>query len=163
MGLHLRAMTHDDLPQIKRWLYADHVRDVWGDPEAHVVLLGEAPRPGAWRAVMEADGKAIGLVLWQHPSRAELDAAGLVEIPTSVIDIDIMIGETRALGQGFGTDAIRQMTEMALSNAKVPYVMACARWDNYASQRAFSKAGFRHVRSFDELSEGPYVLMIRER
>lgn len=163
MNMHLRDFTSSDLPLIEQWLRADHVRSIWGDPDENLRLLSEPPVPGAWRAIIEAAGREVGIVQWQHPTRGELDAADLSDIPTSVIDIDIMIGELTALGLGFGSSAIRRVTEIALSDPGVPFVMACARLDNLASQRAFAKAGFRNVREFDDGPNGRYVLMVHDR
>lgn len=163
MNLRLREISNEDMPLVGQWLQAGHVRNAWGDPDANLLLLSEPPAPGAWRAIIEADGREVGLVLWQYPSRDELDAAGLSDIPTSAIDIDIMIGEPSALGLGFGSSTIRQVAEAALSDPKVPFVMACARLDNLASQRAFAKAGFRIFRQFNDVPNGRYVLMVRDR
>lgn len=161
MSVRLRDVAADDLPLVERWLHADHVRRAWGDPDANLRLLRVAPPEGHWRAVIEADGAAVGLVLWQHPTRQELDAAGLSDIPASVIDIDIMIGERDAVGRGYGAAAIRLVTEVALADPAVPFVMACARLDNLASRRAFASAGFREDREFDDVPHGRYVLMAR--
>lgn len=163
MSLRLRDVTNDDLPLIEQWLHADHVRSTWGDPGANLRLLNEPPANGNWRAIIEADGHKVGIVLWQHPTREELDVAGLADIPTSVIDIDIMIGELDALGRGLGSGAISLVAEVALSDPMVPFVMACARLDNLASQRAFAKAGFRKDREFDDAPNGLHVLMVRHR
>lgn len=163
MSLRLRDVTNDDLPLIEHWLRADHVLDAWGDPDASLRLLGEPPASGNWRAIIEADGREVGLVLWQHPTREELDVAGLTDIPTSVIDIDIMIGELHAVGLGLGSSAVRLVAEAALSDTTVPFVMACARLDNLASQRAFAKAGFHKDREFDDVPNGRHVLMVRHR
>lgn len=163
MSVRLRDVANDHLPRIARWLHADHVRSPWGDPGANLVLLSGAPANRNRRAVIEADGRAVGIVLWQHPTREELDVAGLVDIPTSVIDIDIMIGEFDALGRGLGSRAISLVAELALSDPAVPFVMACARLDNLASQRAFAKAAFRKDREFDDVPNGPHVLMVRHR
>jgi RimJ/RimL family protein N-acetyltransferase len=163
MSLRLRDVTNDDLPLIEQWLHADHVRRTWGDPGANLRLLNEPPANGNWRAIIEADGHEVGIVLWQHPTREELDVAGLADIPTNVIDIDIMIGEFDALGRGLGSDAISFVAELVLSDPTVPFVMACARLDNLASQRAFAKAGFRRDRKFDDVPNGLHVLMVRHR
>src|SRR5512147_2840574 len=77
VSLRLRDLTDDDLPLVGRWLHADHVRGTWGDPGANLHLLEGPPANGHWRAIIEADGRKIGLVLWQHPTREELDIAGL--------------------------------------------------------------------------------------
>jgi len=163
VNLQLREVTKDDLVLIERWLHADHVRSAWGDPDAHLRLLGTLPADGGWRAIIEADGLEVGLVLWQHPTRQELDVAGLTDIPQSAIDIDIMIGEADAVGRGVGSSAIRLVVDAAFSDPAVPFVMACARLDNLASQRTFAKAGFRKDREFDDVPNGRHVLMVRQR
>lgn len=146
-----------------QWLNAEHVRGSWGDPEASLRLLREPPAGGHWRAIIEADGRAVGLVMWQHPTREELDVASLNDIPTSVIDIDIMIGEIDALGRGIGSSAIRLVAEAALSDPAVPFVMGCVQVDNLVSQGAFRRAGFRKDREFDDVPNGLYALMVRDR
>lgn len=163
MSLRLRELSDQDLPLITRWLRADHVRDTWGDPDANLRLLRAPPAAGHCRAIIEADGRAIGLVLWQHPTREELDVAGLLDVPTSVIDIDIMIGERDAAGRGLGSAAIRLVAETALADPAVPYVIACAQLDNLASQRVFAKAGFRKDRAFDGTPKGLHVRLVRDR
>jgi RimJ/RimL family protein N-acetyltransferase len=163
MRLRLHDITNDDLPFIEKWLHADHVRSTWGDPDGNLRVLNEPPAKGNWRAIIEADDRKVGIVLWQHPTREELDVAGLADIPTSVIDIDIMIGEFDAVGLGLGPTAIRLVAKAALSDPTVPFVMACARLDNIASQRAFTKAGFRKEKEFDDVPNGLYVLMVRHR
>jgi RimJ/RimL family protein N-acetyltransferase len=161
--LRLRDVGNDDLPLIERWLQTDHVRSTWGDPAANVRLLRTSPASGNWRAIIEAEGCAVGLVLWQHPTRQELDLAGLTDIPSSVIDIDVMIGEPAAVGRGSGSGAIRLVVDAALSDPAVPFVMACAQLDNLASRRAFAKAGFREDREFDDVPYGRHVLLVRHR
>ena len=163
MDLRLRDVTSDDLPLIERWLQTDHVRPYWGDPGENIRQLRNAPGAGRWRAVIEVDGRKVGLVLWQHPTRQELDVAGLTDIPDSVIDIDIMIGEREAVGRGVGSGALRLVAGAALADPAVPLVMGCARSDNLVSQRAFAKAGFRKDREFDDVPNGPHVLMVRHR
>jgi len=125
MDLRLHDVTNDDLPLIEQWLQTDHVRRYWGDSDENLRQLRDAPGTGHWRAIVEADGLKVGLVLWQHPTRQELDVAGLTDIPESVI--------------------------------------GCARSDNLASQRAFAKEGFRSDREFDDVPNGPHVLMVRDR
>ena len=163
MKLHLHDVTGDDFPLIERWLHADHVRNEWGDPEANIRLLRDPPGAGRWRAIIEADGRKVGLVLRQHPTRQELDVAGLTDIPESVIDIDIMIGEQEAVGRGAGSAALRLVAETALCDPGVPFAMACIRVGNVASLRACVKAGFHRDREFDDVPNGRYMLMVCHR
>lgn len=163
MNVRLREVTNDDLPLIEQWLHAGHVCSTWGDPDVNIQLLRNSPANGHWRAVIEADGCKVGLVLWQHPTRQELDEAGLIDIPENVIDIDIMIGERTEVGRGMGPAALRLVAEAALSDPAVPFVIATTLLDNQASQRAFTKAGFRIDRGFDDVPSGRCVLMVRHR
>lgn len=163
MDLRLRDLAPDDLPLVGQWLRAGPVRRSWGDPEANLRLLRQPPAAGSGRSVIEAEGRAVGLVLWQHPTRAELDLAGLTDIPTSVVDIDVLIGEPAAQGRGLGTAAIGVVAERALADPAVPCVMACVAPDNLASLRAFAKAGFGQDRVFDDVPQGPHVLLVRRR
>lgn len=163
MEVRLLDVTSSDLPLIGRWLREDHVRRYWGEPEENLRLLRDPPSSGSRRAVIEADGRKVGLVLWQHPSRRELDEAGLHDVPESVIDIDIMIGEAAEVGRGVGPAAIRMAAESALADSSVPFVIAATLIENQPSQRAFVKAGFRNDREFDDVPSGRYVLMVRSR
>ena len=163
VAVRLRALADDDWPAVSRWLHADPVRPVWGDADDNLRLLRTALAPGQGRAVIEAAGRAVGLVLWQHPTRAELDQAGLFDLPTEAVDIDIMIGEPDAVGRGIGPRAITQVADQALARPDVPFVMACAGVGNRASQSAFEKAGFRPDRTFDDAPFGPHVLLVRRR
>jgi aminoglycoside 6'-N-acetyltransferase len=159
----LRSLTGADLPLVERWLREDHVRPAWGDPEANARLLAAQPADGHWRAIIEAAGRDVGLVLWQHPTREELDVAGLCDIPTSAIDIDVMIGEPDAVGLGVGPSAIGLVADAALADPAVPFVMACVAPDNHASLRAFTRAGFHRDREFDDVPFGRHVLLVRRR
>jgi RimJ/RimL family protein N-acetyltransferase len=163
MEVRLLDVTDSDLPLIERWLREDHVRGYWGEPEENARLLREPPPNGSWRAVIEADGRKVGLVLWQHPTRRELDEAGLHDVPESVVDIDIMIGEVADVGRGVGAATIRMVAEAALADSTVPFVIAATLIENQASQRAFAKAGFRNDREFDDVPSGRCVLMVRRR
>lgn len=116
-------------------------------------------RPG----LIEADGHKVGLVRWQHPERVDLEVAGLDAIPTSVIDIGIMIGERDAAGQGFGPQAMRRGAEAVLADPSLPCVIGCAEVGKLASQRAFVKAGFCRDRLFYEVPNGDGVLRVRQR
>lgn len=163
MNIHLCPLNESDFSLIEAWLNAAHVRERWGDPEEILESLCLPLPSGYWRAIIEVGGRKVGLVLWQHPTRKELDVAGLTDIPTSVIDIDIMIGERDAVGRGIGSSAIRIVAEQALADPSVPFLIGCAAPDNLASQRAFAKAGFQCDREFDDVPNGIHVLMVRHR
>jgi RimJ/RimL family protein N-acetyltransferase len=159
----LRDISAADHPLLARWLEAGHVRPVWGDP-AETLRSLDTPLPaGHGRALIETAGRPAGFIQWQHPTRAELDTAKLYDIPTSVIDIDILIGEPDATNRGTGSQAIALVAAEALSDPAIPFVIGCAAVPHTASQSAFRKAGFTADREFDDLPHGRHVLMVRRR
>ena len=158
----LTPFAAGDGPLLARWLGQEHVRRWWGDPaavERELAAIGAR----ACRTVIEADGARVGLLVWGPPTRAELDEAGLAEVPESVVDIDVMIGEPAAVGRGIGTEALRQLAARALADPAVPYLIAATAAGNDASLRAFVKAGFAVARTFDDPASGPCLLLRRDR
>jgi RimJ/RimL family protein N-acetyltransferase len=57
--------------------------------------------------------------------------------------IDLMIGEKRLWGQGYGTDTIRALTRFGFEEEGADLIFACGVGDyNPRSRRAFEKAGY---------------------
>ena len=155
----LIEFTVEDLPLVADWVGRDHVRRWWGDPERSLAELKSQKK----RAIIAAGNVKVGLVVWAHPPRGELDEAGLHDVSEEVIDIDIMIGEPDALGRGVGTRAIRLVADRIFRQNDVAHIIAATSTANTASIRAFEKAGFRSEREFDDPQCGRCLLMIRER
>ncbi|MBM3330574.1 acetyltransferase [candidate division WOR-3 bacterium] len=158
----LLALEARDLGLVERWLRAEHVRRYWGDPAPVAVELSRLP-PSARASLIEADGRKVGLIVRQHPTREELDVAGLHDIPETVVDIDIMVGEAAEQNRGVGRAAIRLIANEALADPNVPLVMAATMVENVASRRAFAAAGFSEEREFDDVPYGRCLLMTRRR
>jgi aminoglycoside 6'-N-acetyltransferase len=109
-----------------------------------------------WRA------RAVGYLRWRHPTRAELDRAGLLEVPTSVLDADLAIGEPDALGRGVGPRALRLLHARLAQRADAAALMLCTSVDNAAAARAFLAAGFARRRRFEDADGTPTWLFLRE-
>jgi hypothetical protein len=158
----LRPLGEADAAPFASWLRQPHVRRWWGGAEETERKLAAA-RDRLRRTIIEADGTPVGLLVWGHPTREELDEAGLAEVPESVIDVDVMIGEPAALGRGIGSAALRLLAAQALADPAVPYLIAAAAAGNDASLRAFVKAGFAIARTFDDPAAGPCLLLRHDR
>ena len=147
---------------LARWLRQEHVRLWWGEPEEterELAAAGNRLR----RTIIEADEERVGLLVWGHPTRAELDEAGLDDVPDTVVDIDIMIGESGVVGRGIGSAALRLLAAQVFADLEVPYLIAATAAGNDASLRAFLKAGFAVARAFDDAAAGPCLLLRRDR
>ena len=139
-----------DLPRIRTWLDRPHVARWWGDPEAAFAALREHPPADA--AVILLDAQPVGYLCWQNPPQEELVAAGLSDLPTGLVDVDIMIGEPDVLGHGVGPEALSLLLER-LRAENVPIVGVGTASANHRALRAFEKAGFHLFRTFHEAGQ----------
>jgi aminoglycoside 6'-N-acetyltransferase len=151
--------SHADL--VARWLQTPHVAEWWGDPQQNLAEVLQRPADGD-DALILADGVPVGYVRWQKPTRTELDAAGLHEIPDAAMDIDIAIGELSYVGRGVGSRALRQVVEMLAGDTGIPLIMLATSVGNSVAIRAYEKAGFRRLRTFDDPPNGEHWLMALE-
>jgi aminoglycoside 6'-N-acetyltransferase len=139
------------LPLLAAWLSQPHVARWWGDAVA--VLAEIRAHPVATAAIIEADGQPVGYLCWQTPSRAELTAAGLADLPADLVDIDLMIGLADRLGCGIGPQALAQLC-LRLQDQGASTVGLGTATANRRALRAFEKAGFRPYRDFEEAGVG---------
>jgi aminoglycoside 6'-N-acetyltransferase len=137
----------DDLPLLSTWLSRGHVARWWGEPDQVLDEFAARDRDTATLIVL-AD-QPVGILCWQTPSRSELEAAGLADLPGDLIDVDILIGEPRALGRGVGPAALLQLFER-LSIAGVPLVGLATSVANTRALAAFEQVGLVPYRDFLE-------------
>jgi RimJ/RimL family protein N-acetyltransferase len=151
MVVELVQINKSDIGLIDRWLTVEHVRRRWG-----VLTYRELEKCACLgRALIACDGQPAGYIQWQHPTRNELDTAGLYNITIDIVDIDIFIGETTLLRRGIGHLAIRCLIETLVSQSRnQSSFMACVAIDNIASIRMFEKFGFIKERTFDDAPDG---------
>jgi aminoglycoside 6'-N-acetyltransferase len=145
-----------DRPVIERWLQNPHVAQWWGTEEGLLETL--VGRPTDSHALIAAGGRPVGYICWQRPSREELEAAALTDLPESLVDIDIMIGEHGYVGRGIGSKALALLLKR-LASEGVEDAGLATRLTNRSALRAFEKAGFRLFHHFEE-PDGTYRYMV---
>lgn len=143
-----------DIDRVAAWLRAPQVVRWWGDPERHLHAVLKRPVEGG-DALIVADGVTVGYVRWQRAPRAEMEAAGLHEIPEGSIDIDIAIGETDYIGCGVGSRALQLVVQRLRSEGSMPMIMMGTSVDNTMAFSAFERAGFRRSRHLDDAESDP--------
>ncbi len=144
-----------DLPWLERWLRSPHVVRWWGTPD----LAALVRRPEDTHAVIMADRRPAGYLCWQKPFPAELEAAGLTDLPGDLVDIDIMIGEPELLGRGLGPRALALLLTK-LRGEGVGFAGLGTSASNRVAIRAFEKAGFRLFREFEDPELGACKYMV---
>ena len=146
--VHLTAFDPTrDLSMLADWLQLPHVAHWWGDPEQ--ALSAVQQHPVATEALIEADAQPVGYLCWQTPRQEELAAAGLSDLRGDLVDVDILIGEPDALGQGIGPEALSQLLAKLRADG-VRVVGLAADLRNRRALKAYEKAGFRPFRDFEE-------------
>ncbi len=130
-----------DEPQVARW---------WGPPET--IMNEVRSRSGEQQAIIAVDGRPVGYLCWQNPTRKELTDAGLDDLPSDLVDIDIMIGEKDAVGCGIGPEALRILFGR-LRTEGVGLAGLAGAAANSRAMRAYEKAGCRAYRDFVENGE----------
>ena len=143
---------------LERWLRSPHVARWWGAAELNLATLGQRSRDT--HALITADGRPVGYLCWQRPSREELGAAQLTDLPEGLVDIDIFIGEPDYLGCGAGPKALTVLLAK-LHGEGVRFAGLATSISNVSAIRAFEKAGFSVFRDFED-PDGPYRYMVAQ-
>lgn len=135
---------------LKGWLNQPHVVRWWGAPEDTLSELRNHPE-GA-QAIIRLEGEPVGYLCWQSPTPSELTDAGLTHLPSDLIDVDIMIGEPDALGQGVGPEALQLLFSRLGGNGVSTVGVATAK-ANQRALSAFNKVGLCWFQDFFEDGE----------
>lgn len=139
-----------DLSTLAAWLQRPHVARWWGDPDQALSAVRE--HSIATEALIELDAQPVGYLCWQRLSPGELSRAGLSDLPSDLIDVDILIGEPDALGRGVGPEALSQLLARLRADG-VEVVGLAAATTNLRALKAYDKAGFRVFRDFRDAGQ----------
>lgn len=151
-----------DADLVSDWLRTPHVSRWWGDPAKALREVLERPHGGG-DALIVADEVSVGYVRWQTPERAELDAAGLQEVPEdTTMDIDIAIGDPGYIGLGVGSRALGLLVEDLAADGSLRTIILATSVDNLVAIGAYEKAGFERRRTFADPEGGEYWLLARD-
>jgi aminoglycoside 6'-N-acetyltransferase len=142
-----------DSDRLRRWLAQPHVAKWWGDAARAMQHASEcAPES---HALIVADGTPVGYLCWQQLSKEELEAADLTDLPSGLVDIDILIGDADLLGQGVGSRALELLMARLRCEPSVAFAGLGTSASNTNAIRCFEKAGFHLHREFQDPEWGP--------
>lgn len=142
-GARLRPATPADAALLRRWDEEPHViacnpNDDWDWDAA----LARSPD---WREslIAEVDGRPIGFLVIIDPAREEDHYWG--DVPPNLRAIDIWIGEAAYLGQGYGTQMMREALARCFRDLAVTAVLIDPLASNTRAIRFYERLGFRAV------------------
>jgi RimJ/RimL family protein N-acetyltransferase len=165
--LSFRSITHDDLPLLHEWLQRPHVRRWWSDhPTVADIIAHYAPAidgddPTDLYFVL-VDEQPAGFLqtylLRSYPEYATLTQAG-----DGAAGADIFIADEQLTGKGLGSEVLRRFVDdVVFRNPEVTHCVADPDAENLPSIRAFTKAGFRAVREYDDPGDGKRHVLVRK-
>lgn len=153
-------MTVSDLDLVCTWLRAPHVAPFWShDVDAELAdMRSELEEGGATTYRIAIDGgRPYGLVfryrIHAYPEYADELAAGGVDVPTEAWSMDYLIGETDAVGRGFGAAMLRAACdELWGSEPEAACLVVPVHADNERSWRLLERVGFVRLPGVVELT-----------
>jgi aminoglycoside 6'-N-acetyltransferase len=144
-----------DLVIIENWIKQPHVIQGWGDSkEIWEQLNQHSPSESA---MIYVDATPVGYLCWQVPTKQELAEACLEGLPSELVDIDIMVGDSDYLGQGVGPQALTLLLSR-LSSEGVKIVGLATTVTNERALKAYEKVGFTRYQLFNEKGVDHYYL-----
>lgn len=142
-ALVLRPASRADIDLLRHWDRQPHV--IAADPDSDWQWETELGRDADWREqlIAELDGRPIGYLEILDCAR---DPEQYWE-PTGndVAAIDIWIGERDALGQGHGTEMMRQALARCFARPRIRRVRVDPLSANTRAHRFYERCGFRRL------------------
>lgn len=139
--IYLRALRPSDVsqryvnwlndPEINRYLESRFSSHDLNSTEAFVACVAESDSSVLFGIFKAADDSHVGNI-----------KVGPIEIKHATADIGLMIGERRAWGKGFGSEAIQLVSQWAFDDLGLKKLTAGAYAENVGSIKAFERAGF---------------------
>ncbi len=155
----LRPATTADVPHLQRWDREPHViAATTDDPEADIAfedavwadeIVGDDPASAYF--IAELSGRPIGAMQIIDPALERTHYWG-ADCPPNLRAMDIWIGESDCLGQGYGTEMMTTAINMAFADRLVEAILIDPLNSNTDAHRFYQRLGFRPIgrRLFDE-------------
>ena len=156
-----RPLTAADLPLMRTWLAAPHMRRWWGETEPALDELRQAiEEPSTNPFLVLIDGREAGYIQ-SYDIHAEPDHP-YRDQPPGTLGIDLSLGEADLLGMGHGPRIIEAFVARLFAAGTRRIVIDPAP-DNARAIRAYEKAHFRGAGRRTTSEYGDALLMVRDK
>jgi aminoglycoside 6'-N-acetyltransferase len=159
-GFAFRPVAESDLPMLRAWLEAPHVRRWWGDPDRELAeISGAMEEAGVDPYIVTLHGRPIGY-LQSYDPHSPWGLGVYRDQPLGSRGIDQFIGDADMIGRGHGPRFIEAICDR-LFETGAPRVITDPDPANRSAIRAYQKAGFRRLEE-RTIVDGPVLLMARD-
>lgn len=135
----LRPICSDDTDNILRWRNSDHIRNnfIYQKP----VTREDHER---WLETRVATGEVIQFIIITEEGKHPIGSVYLRDVDRKEqrAEYGIFIGETEALGKGYGTEALRLMLRFAFEELHLKLLTLRVLARNVTARGVYEKAGF---------------------
>ncbi len=158
-GYLFQPLARSDLPLLRRWLAAPHVREWWGDPDRELELVEENFSLD-WidSFLVSCDGRPFAYI--QCYSIFSEDYQPFPEQPPGTSCIDQFIGESDMIDIGHGSAFISEFATSVLRQG-ARRLVTDPDPDNKRAIAAYKKAGFFEI-GLRDTPWGHVLLMARD-
>jgi RimJ/RimL family protein N-acetyltransferase len=167
-AISFRSVRAEDLPMLRRWLEAPHVRDWWGEPDAeldHIRDMIEGRDPTRAFLIL-LDGVPVGYIQsWRLGdvlgTEWEEAEPWVALFPPDTVGVDITLGEETLLSRGIGSAAIRTFIDRLRAEGQKQIIIDPDP-TNARAVRAYEKAGFTVIPALAGKTPGVLLMQFRE-
>lgn len=166
--VNFRALAHDDLRLMHRWINHDPEVRQWWSQEAgpfEKIVAKYAPRIGATGPtrsyIIRYNTHPIGYIQ-EYLIRDYPDWQRLVDVPEVSAGVDLFVGEAAYRGQGRGSAILRKFVrEVMFARPEVESCIIGPDQSNARAIRSYEKAGFRSLKAIYDPASHEHSLLLR--
>ena len=169
MGISFKRLVEADLPILTEWLNRPHVAERWdtarGCRSLEDVRRKYLPRMADGSGTMPYLAYLNGVPIGYIQSYVAVDCGDgwwPDERDPGVRGIDQFLADANSLGQGVGTEMIREFVRLLFEDPTVTKIQADPAPNNHRAIRCYEKVGFRRV-GVTRTPDGAALFMVLER
>jgi diamine N-acetyltransferase len=142
MKVHLRAFEKEDLEVIVKWVNSEVVTQYLSDSLIYPISRADEAK---WLESIAITNHREKVFAVETLDQQLIGSVGLHNINwvERKAELGIMIGEPRFWGQGYGSDAVREMLRIAFEKMNLNRVYLRVFENNSRAIRAYEKCGFQ--------------------
>lgn len=140
VSMNVREFKIEDLDRLRMWLEQDFIRKFWGDPQDWIFEITENIKSDWVKYFIVESNHPIGFLQYYETDKAPLGEWS--NEPIGSVGIDYLIGESKYLGKGLGSEMIRLLVNIIKSTHKYDYIVADPVSENIVSAKVLESNGF---------------------
>ena len=164
-AIKFRPMKKEDIPMYLEWATREHVKKVWfidGYEPPDLIYRKIDGNGYDFPFIILLDDEPIGYVvycdLYAYKTLCKEPSGVFTDEPDGTYCIDLFIAEEAYLNRGYGTQLVKQFSNMLLAKENAKRVLIDPSPDNKRAIRCYEKAGFKPVKKDNDGTSDVLIL-----